>query len=211
MDEHRVLIVADDPLARAGLAALLADREGCAIVGQIAAQGDLSGEFAHDLDVYRPDALIWDLGWEADPNALPAFADLDLPVIALLPELDLAGDVGAAGARGVLLRDASPERLMAALAAVVAGLVVIDPALAPALTPARAGSRADPPSADLTPRELDVLRLLAEGLSNRAIALHLDISEHTVKFHLNAILDKLAAQSRTEAVVTAIRLGLIAV
>jgi two-component system nitrate/nitrite response regulator NarL len=58
---------------------------------------------------------------------------------------------------------------------------------------------------------LDVLRLLAEGLSNRAIALHLDISEHTVKFHLNAILDKLAAQSRTEAVVTAIRLGLIAV
>jgi two-component system nitrate/nitrite response regulator NarL len=211
MDKHRVLIVADDPLARAGLAALLADREGCAIVGQIEAQNDLSGDFAHDLDVYRPDILIWDLGWEVDPDALPDFAELDLPVIALLPGTDLAGDVGAAGARGVLLRDASPERLIAALAAVIEGLIVIDPALAPTLTPARPGWRADLPSADLTPRELDVLRLLAEGLSNRAIALHLDISEHTVKFHLNAILDKLAAQSRTEAVVTAIRLGLIAV
>jgi two-component system nitrate/nitrite response regulator NarL len=211
MDDNRVLIVADDPLARAGLAALLADREGCAIVGQIAAEGELFGEFAREVDVYRPDALIWDLGWEVNPDGLPAFDDLDLPVIALLPEPDLAGDVGAAGARGVLLRNASPERLIAALAAVIAGLVVIDPALAPALTRARAGSRPELPSADLTPRELDVLRLLAEGLSNRAIALHLDISEHTVKFHLNAILDKLTAQSRTEAVVTAIRLGLITV
>ena len=62
----------------------------------------------------------------------------------------------------------------------------------------------------MTPRELEVLQLLAEGLANKAIALQLDISEHTVKYHVNAIMSKLNAQSRTEAVVRAARLGLIA-
>jgi DNA-binding NarL/FixJ family response regulator len=62
---------------------------------------------------------------------------------------------------------------------------------------------------ELTPRELEVLRLLAEGLSNKAIAQQLDISDHTVKFHVNAIMSKLGAQSRTAAVVQATRLGLI--
>ncbi|MBI1880571.1 MAG: response regulator transcription factor, partial [Chloroflexi bacterium] len=61
----------------------------------------------------------------------------------------------------------------------------------------------------LTPRELEVLQLLAEGLPNKAIARRLDISDHTVKFHVNAILSKLSAQSRTDAVVRATRLGLI--
>ncbi len=61
----------------------------------------------------------------------------------------------------------------------------------------------------LTRRELEVLRLLAEGLPNKAVAYRLDISEHTVKFHVNSILTKLSAQSRTEAVTTATRLGLI--
>ena len=66
-----------------------------------------------------------------------------------------------------------------------------------------------PPGQELTPRELEVLQLLAEGLANKAIALQLDISEHTVKFHVNAILAKLGVQSRTQAVVRATRLGLI--
>jgi len=72
-------------------------------------------------------------------------------------------------------------------------------------------ARPAPSAAELTARELDVLRLLAEGLPNKAIAQRLAISEHTVKFHLNAILGKLGAQSRTEAVVQAIRRGLIGV
>ena len=212
MNTHRIVIVASDPLARVGLAALLTDREGCVIVGQIAAPddrvSDLTGEFVRDLDVYRPNALLWDLGWDADPDTLPKWDDLDWPVIALLADDTLAMDIQTAGARGVLRRDASPERLIAATAAVVADLVVFDPAFAAVrhsgVSPAR-------PSVDLTPRELDVVHLLAEGLANRAIALQLNISEHTVKFHLNAILGKLGAQSRTEAVVTAIRLGLIVV
>jgi DNA-binding NarL/FixJ family response regulator len=199
MNPYRVLIIADDPLARAGLAALLADQDGCTVVGQVA--GDDPA-----LDVYRPDALIWDLGWDPDPAALP---DLDSgpPVVALLPDPTQAADAWAAGARGLLLRSASAAHLVTAVAAVCQGLAVLDPALAGALPL----DRPRPPQADLTPREVEVLRLLVQGLSNKAIARTLSISEHTVKFHINAILGKLHAQSRTEAVVHAIRLGLVAV
>jgi DNA-binding NarL/FixJ family response regulator len=87
-------------------------------------------------------------------------------------------------------------------------LIALDPALADVVQPSR-DLLPQPPAEELTPRELEVLQLLAEGLSNKAIAYRLDISEHTVKFHVNAILGKLSAQSRTEAVVQATRLGLI--
>jgi len=205
MEPYRVLIVADDPLARAGLAALLAGQEGCVVVGQAAGDDDLPGA----VDVYRPDVLIWDLGWDAGPAPadLPDFRESGLPVVVLLPDVTQAADLWTAGARGLLLRNAAPARLLAAIAAAVLGLAVSDPALAAALPLARPA----PPTEELTPRELEVLRLLAEGLPNKAIARRLDLSEHTVKFHLNAILGKLGAQSRTEAVVHAIRLGLITV
>jgi DNA-binding NarL/FixJ family response regulator len=87
-------------------------------------------------------------------------------------------------------------------------LVVIDPALCGAVMPSGEPSPEAPTEA-LTPRELDVLQLMAEGLANKAIAQKLGISDHTVKFHVNAIMSKLNAQSRTEAVVRATRLGLI--
>ena len=88
------------------------------------------------------------------------------------------------------------------------GLTVVDPALAGAVFPAR--DRPLPaPVEDLTRRERSVLQLLAEGLSNKDIAARLDISEHTVKFHVNAILGKLGAHSRIEAVTRAARLGLL--
>jgi two-component system nitrate/nitrite response regulator NarL len=213
MNTTRIVIVARDPLARTGLAALLADhvseRADCMIAGQLAAPDGEAGDFARDLGVYRPDALLWDLGWDADPDALPDFRDLDQPVIALAVDDSLVTKIQAAGARGILRRDASPGQLIAAVAAVMAGLIVLDPAFVEPRQPVFAADL--PETVDLTPRELDVLRLLAEGLANRAIAQQLAISEHTVKFHLNAILGKLAAQSRTEAVVNAIRLGVIVV
>lgn len=203
MDEIRVLIVADDPLARAGLAALLAGQEGCAVVGQASGADDLSAALA----IYRPDAVLWDVGWDAAdlPDALAEW-DVELPpLVALIPEPGLSAALWAAGARGLLPRDAAPERLVAALRAVFAGLAALDPALIADLP----GSAPAPPVERLTRREAEVLALLAEGLANRAIAQRLGISEHTVKFHLNAILGKLGAQSRTEAVVLAIRLGLL--
>jgi two-component system nitrate/nitrite response regulator NarL len=205
MNTPRVLIVADDPLARAGLAALLADQDGCTVVGQVAATDSLLAS----RDVYQPDVILWDPGWEPDfsSDRLADFAEGGVPVVALLSAPDQAAAAWTAGARGLLQRDTSTAALLAAIAAAAQGLAVIDPALAPALPLAYPGS----PTETLTPRELEVLRLLAEGLPNKAIALRLDISEHTVKFHLNAILGKLGAQSRTEAVVQAIRLGLVAV
>src|SRR5262249_58563746 len=114
----------------------------------------------------------------------------------------------AAGARGVLLRDSDGRRLSAALFAIVQHIAVLEDALAvPTLRIPRPGE--DLQVAPLTPRESEVLQLLAQGLSNKEIAQRLNVSEHTAKFHVNAILGKLGAQSRTEAVVRAARLGLI--
>jgi DNA-binding NarL/FixJ family response regulator len=201
-----ILVVADDPLARAGLATFLADQPGIEITGQVAGEMDL----AIAIEAYRPDVVVWDLGW--DPAAsLERLADLDEhgpPVVALVPDEIHAADAWTAGARGLLLREVSTERLFATLNAVVHGVMVFDPELADALRPS--GDLALAPLAEeLTPREREVLQLLAQGLSNRAIAYQLDISEHTVKFHVNAIMNKLGAQSRTEAAVQATRMGLI--
>jgi two-component system nitrate/nitrite response regulator NarL len=213
VSDVRVLIVAQDPLVRAGLAALLAGQPGCLVVGQVAEDAELPVA----LDVYRPDVLLWDLGWDptfdsssalASLQRLAELGDADPPVVALVPDETHAPQSQVAGARGLLPRDSSAERLVAALTAAAQGLVVLDPSLAaPVLG---AGEPSSPsPVEELTPRELEVLGLLAEGLPNKAIARRLEISEHTVKFHVNAVLGKLGAQSRTEAVVRATRLGLI--
>lgn len=202
----RVLIVAQDPLARAGLATLLAERPGLGIAGQVAEDSDLKAA----LEVFRPDVVVWDLGWEP-ATALERLGDLgelDAPVVALLPDETFAGEAWAAGVRGLLLRSASATALGAAVEAAAQGIVALEPELASALLAVRERTPAAP-NADLTPRELEVLRLLAEGLSNKAIAHRLDISEHTVKFHVNSILGKLGAQSRTEAVMRATRMGLV--
>ena len=127
-------------------------------------------------------------------------------VLALAATVDQAGQARKAGAQTILGRNASPEALAAALFALSHGLQVTDPALSGDAGQSQSGPEAVSP---LTPREDDVLWLLAEGLPNKAIAGRLGISEHTVKFHVNSILSKLGAQSRTEAVTRATRLGLI--
>jgi len=206
VDELRILIVSDDPLARAGLAGLLQEQEGCAVVGQVAADADLARAAAQA----EADVVAWDLGstpegWGDQAHEL---RENHLPLVVLLADEGHAATAVAAGARGVLLRNADAAALAAALQAAARGLVVIDPALATTLLPAR--DRGVPaPVEDLTSREHSVLQLLADGLSNKAIAERLGISEHTVKFHVNAIMSKLDAQSRTEAVTRAARLGLI--
>lgn len=160
----------------------------------------------------RPGALVWDDGpdgGEAPPgpgplDALPSRDDP--PWIALTDEPARARDLLARGFRAALKRQTSPETLAAAIDAVSRGLVVTDPSFLP-LTP-------PPPPRDetlhLSPREHEVLALLAEGLSNKEIAAELSLSPHTAKFHVTALLDKLGAQTRTEAVVRAARAGLLA-
>lgn len=198
MAEINILIVADNPLARMGLVTLLSGQAGLRIAGQTSG----GAGFAEELDLYRPDVLVWDWGWGSAPE-LP----LNCPVVALLRDNTQAADAWSAGVRGLLPGAAEAESIVAAVQAVAQGLAVFDPELASALLPT--ASPADVPLEALTVREMEVLQLLAEGLPNKLIAARLGITDHTVKFHVNAIMGKLGVQSRTEAVVRATRSGLI--
>jgi DNA-binding NarL/FixJ family response regulator len=133
-------------------------------------------------------------------------------VLADDPRGTWAAEALRAGARAVLPREATADEIIGAVEAAAAGLVVLHPAVTATLlpllpTPARAVSA--PPAQQLTPREIEVLGMLAEGLGNKTIARRLGISEHTVKFHVGSILAKLDASSRTEAVMLGARRGLI--
>lgn len=205
----RILVIADGLLARTGLAALLAEVAEVEVIGQVSPAG---ADLADDLDLYRPDAAVFDLGH--DPTRwLAALASLTVPVVLLLP--DVLSAYGAAAAlpvglpAAVLLREGDPRRYAAALNALRLGLVTLDSALARQLLPAGGPLMEDGLTEKLTVREAEVLQLMATGLTNKAIAQALGISANTVKFHVNTILGKLGAQSRTEAVVRGGRLGLV--
>lgn len=128
-------------------------------------------------------------------------------VVALVDDEQSATQARSAGAQAILARTAPPAQLEAAVRAVVAGLEVVDPGLD--LGPSGAATPSTPWGDTLTAREQDVLALLAEGASNREIAERLEVSPNTAKFHVNAILSKLGARSRTEAVVLAARMGMV--
>jgi DNA-binding NarL/FixJ family response regulator len=113
----------------------------------------------------------------------------------------------ALGLHGSLPLHATPEEVVAAVRAVHAGLFALHPE---ALAPAVAARMGPPPTIALTPREREVLELIAEGVHNRGIAARLAISRHTVKFHVASVLAKLGARTRTEAVTLALRAGLLA-
>jgi two-component system, NarL family, nitrate/nitrite response regulator NarL len=206
MEDLRVLVVSDDPLARTGLALLLADRDGFVVSGQAGVDED----WPSPGDPGAPDVVVWDLGLglRSTLEDLRELGPGSPPIVAIVADEADARDALAAGARGALSREADGDRLAAALRAAAQGLLVLDDAFAAALI------QSAPPSTpalteSLTPRELEVLQLLSQGLPNKRIAQRLGISEHTAKFHVNAILGKLGVQSRSEAIVHAVRLGLV--
>ncbi len=205
-DVVRVLVVGDDPLARAGLAMVLAHEPGAAAVGEVGVDADL----ASAVNASGADVILWDLG--PDPDAalerLAGNRELPAPVVALLPDGVYAPPALAAGARGLAGRTAGPRMLAAAAQAAARGLIALDPSVAWGML-AQRDRGPDALIEDLSRREAEVLQLLAEGLSNKAIADRLGISGHTAKFHVHTILGKLGTQSRTEAVVRAARLGLV--
>jgi DNA-binding NarL/FixJ family response regulator len=208
-----VAVVANDPLTRAGLATLLAAEPGCDIVAQMSLTdwlADLqSAEAVSDWPQAQLDGVVWDAGWEL-PVALPDEEPFPLPVVALLPDETAVPHLWSLGIRAMLRRDAPAASIVAAMQAALHSVAALDPDFVTAVLP-DAAILPDtlPEFTELTPRESEVLYLLAEGLTNKAIAQRLEISDHTVKFHVNAILGKLNAQSRTEAVVQATRLGLL--
>lgn len=196
----RVLVVAKDLLVRAGLASLLGDQTRTTVVGQSDGQ-----RLEEEIDVYKPDVLLWDTGTAGD---LIDYTD-GVPTVALVSDEAVAKELLNRGIKGVLLREALPTSIVNALIGATSGLVVMDSSLiaSPSLLIKRYSE--SPNAEGITPRELEVLKQLAQGTSNKAIAYELDISEHTVKFHVTSIMAKLDARSRTEAVVTATRMGLI--
>ncbi len=197
---------------RAGLRAILEADEGF----QAAGEGSVE-DLLEEASRLRPEVALLEVpGGERDHLEALSRLMAEQPELAVVL---LSGDPGEgfarealeAGVRGYLLRDVSPEEIVDAVRAAYQGLTVLHPAAARALLVAQAQQITPAPAGEpLTARELEVLQLLAQGLPSKTIASRLQISEHTVKFHVGSILGKLDAASRTEAVSTAIRRGLIA-
>jgi DNA-binding NarL/FixJ family response regulator len=172
-------------------------------------------EFAGTVDPYHaPTELTGDVllieATNANDHDWPTLADLPIPTILLSDPTDsaLIHSALSSGIRGAISWDATPQEIESAVHAINAGLVVTTPAaIAELLQDPQvfAEELAEP----LSGRELQVLDLLAEGLSNKLLAHRLNISEHTVKTHVASIFAKLGASSRTEAVSQAIRKGLV--
>jgi two-component system nitrate/nitrite response regulator NarL len=147
------------------------------------------------------DVVVWDAPDASRRSSAVA------PVLALVNAEQEARQALRSGARGALSRFTPPHAIAPAALAVASGHWVLDESFASALL--HLGEAARPSVNLLSPREQEVLSLLSEGLSNRDVATRLGISRHTAKFHVNAILDKLGATTRTEAVVLAARSGLL--
>ena len=207
----RVLIVAAAARARRGLESLL-HAQGFEVVGSFAVFGDAADVFAEK----ELDAILIDVSDASLEDLLESLQETgvarETPVILLLPGAlpDAVSHALRVGVRGILPPSPEPQQLAAALEAVVRELVVFPSDPASPLRPAAGrASPADELTEPLTPREREVLRLLASGLGNKEIAAKLKISEHTAKFHVASILGKLGAASRAEAVSIGMRNGLI--
>jgi two-component system, NarL family, response regulator LiaR len=204
----RIVIADDHSVVRQGLRMFLGLDSELEVVGE-AANGAEALRMARQL---RPDVVLMDLLMPVmDGIAATAAIRSELPdteVLALTSVLEDASVVGAvrAGAIGYLLKDTQADALCLAIKAAAAGQVQLTPRAAARLM--QAVSAPESPE-ELTERETEVLRLLAQGQSNKQIARNLQIGEKTVKTHVSNILSKLGVQSRTQATLYAIRVGLV--
>ncbi|CAN5659816.1 response regulator transcription factor [soil metagenome] len=205
----RVLILAGYPALRAGLAALLANEPGIETVEDRAPLFGIEPLEVSELD--SPDAIVADavsIGDAALDDIHERFPAAPLVLIGAAPSLDEPGAFDLP--IGYLTSDVDGPALAAAVRAVSQGLTVIAPGLL-AVSDYHPSPLPNSGSDLLTPREKEVLALVANGLPNKAIARELGISEHTAKFHVGSVLGKLGAASRAEAVMLATRRGLLSV
>lgn len=206
----RVGILSSSLAVRVGLRALLETDPGIEVVFEAGNTDDLMGESpAVDVIVLTydfPSSQLFDpILLEAESDAAVLLLGDDVQTIQGLTELDLR-------AWGALLPDSTQEELIAAVQALSHGLIVADPSMMASLleNPGGVGERTLDESVEaLTEREQEVLQLLAHGLANKQIAAQLNISAHTVKFHITSIYGKLGATNRTEAVRIGLQTGLI--
>lgn len=209
----RILVIDDHTLFRVGLQGLLEHRG----IEVVAAVGDGQEGLAL-ADQLRPDVVLLDMRMPG-MDGLGVLrhlrqSGLKMPIAMLTTssnEQDLV-EALRSGAQGYLIKDMEPDDLVLALRDIVAGKTVVAPDLAPVLAKVVQGesvaARDPSPFSELTPREGEILGLLAEGQSNKAIARNLGISDGTVKLHVKAILRKLGVHSRVEAAVIAVEQGL---
>jgi DNA-binding NarL/FixJ family response regulator len=218
MDDVSVLIADDQALVRAGFRSILEAQPGIKVVGEAA-----DGRDAVALARHRhPDVVLMDIqmpdidGLEATRRIVESADPDDSVAVLMLTTFDLneyVYEALRAGASGFLLKDVPPEDLVAAVRVVAAGDGLIAPTITKRLIEqfARSAPPATPPRGldELTPREVEVLTLVARGLSNGEIADDLVISEATVKTHVKRMLSKLGARDRVQAVVAAYEAGLV--
>jgi two-component system NarL family response regulator len=211
----RVVVADRQPLFRRGVADVIADQPDLVVVGET----DDAEVLVDTVTRSRADVVLLDLGVRGggvEACALLRDAQPDVRVIVLAhadDDADLAGAVRA-GARGYLLKDTTPTELVDAVRTVASGSSLLSPAMASRLLDefavlVRRQDSSGEGTASLSRRELEVLTLVAEGLNNRAIAERLFISENTVKNHIRNIHEKLQVHSRMEAVVRAVRDGVL--
>ncbi|HUC21731.1 MAG TPA: response regulator transcription factor [Streptosporangiaceae bacterium] len=212
----RIVVADDHEVVRAGFAALLETQPDFTVVGT-ASDGAEAVKISREL---RPDVVLMDVrmpGTDGIEATRQLAGGADGPHVIILTTFDLdeyVYDALCAGASGFLLKDVTGERLFDAVRVVAAGEALLAPAVTRRLISEFARLRptapAPPPAvAELTPRETEVLRLLAEGLSNPEIADRLVITEETVKTHVSRVLHKLALRDRAQAVVLAYESGLV--
>jgi DNA-binding NarL/FixJ family response regulator len=201
-----VVLVDDHRVVTSSLKAYLESFPNLRVVG-IAASGE---ELLDRIDGWKPDVVLQDLLLPGGIDGIETTRRLlarqpELKVIALTASTDEARMMAVlrAGAVGYVRKDAEPEILLAAVRTVARGKPYIDPGVSRQIV--QAGASAD----DLTVRELEVLRQLAFGRSNKEIAAALDISEETVKTHVGRVLGKLHVENRAQAIVQALKRGLV--
>ena len=211
----RVLIVDDDDLMRAGLRGVLSSDEGIELVGE-ASDGR---EASYRVRVTRPDVVLMDVrmpdldGISATRELLDAFPDVKVVILTTFEQDDYIFGALSAGASGFLLKRTRPEELIAAIHTIAAGDSLLSPSVTSRVIERMAGqpppdAARDPRLDELTPRETEVLKLVARGLSNAEIAGELVIEESTVKTHFKRVLAKLGVRDRVQAVILAYEAGL---
>ncbi len=209
----RILVVDDHPVLRDGLVAILSTQAGFEVVGE-AETGREAVLLAAEL---QPDIVIMDLempgmdGVEALKQMRDRDPDVHVIVFTAYDTDDRIVAALQAGAQGYLLKGAPRDQIFEAIRVVNAGDSLLQPVVASKLlTRMRRGANDPGTTGSVTPRELEVIRLLARGFQNKEIAAELGIAQRTAKFHVGSILAKLGAGNRTEAVTIAAKRGMIA-
>jgi len=201
----QVIVIAASPVVRAGLSAVISNYPQLTVVGTASNLDVLTKEF----EQLQPDVLLLD--FSNHPQSMWAKLQLmsEQQILLITEDIDSIDieTVWRSGIRGILPSNSTEAEIVAAVKAIASGLVVLHPDYLE-LLPIREKVVVSPMQT-LTPREIEVLGMLGSGLGNKAIAKRLQISEHTVKFHVSSIFQKLAVSSRTEAVTAGVRLGLI--